>query len=226
MTAPTLKPLNPQALARLRATVQQQPGAPAAQTIQMLLDEIDRLKAPQPVSEWDPYAECPLTRRQLQLLVHIANGLSTTEISTLMGIGPTPVRLLKQRALRRLGIHSATAAVAVCLINGWMPARALHLPGIPRPAAPAAASAPIENRAWRLATYQERAQHLRETPGTWGDISVHATRSAAKQSAYRLRSGKHKFFRPAGLWEAHAFSAGSVHCVRARYIGTIGDSDS
>ncbi|MGW1796860.1 response regulator transcription factor [Streptomyces sp. NPDC001984] len=204
------EPLSPLALIRIRSSVQRHPGAPGARTVQLLLGEIDRLKTPQALAEWDPGIECPLTRRQLQVLIHTANGHTCEAIGPLMGIDPKSVRKHRQCATHRLGVRSATAAVAVCLVNGWFPPGGLHLPQIPRRVSPVA----VRN------TYRERARLLRQTPGEWGTVATYPGGPAARQSAYRLRTGAFKAFRPAGEWDAEAFTDDGVHAVRARYIGT------
>lgn len=204
------KPLSPLALARIRASVQRNPGVPAARTVQLLLDEIDRLKSPQMLAEWEPEVECPLTRRQLQVLVRTANGDNCETIGPQLGIHPASVRKHRQVIMRRLGVSSATAAVVVCLTNGWFPAGALRLPDLPRRLSPIA----VRN------TYRERAALLRKTPGEWGTVAVYDSGAAARQSAYRLRTGAFKAFRPPGAWEAESFTDDGVHGVRARFLST------
>ncbi|MEV7684520.1 response regulator transcription factor [Streptomyces bungoensis] len=204
------EPLGPLALARIRASLERNPGTPAARTVQLLLDEIARLKSPLVLADWEPDVECPLTRRQLQVMVHTANGENCEEIGPQLGIDPKSVRKHRQAVMRHLGVRSASSAVAVCLINGWFPAGAVHVPPQPRRLSPCA----VRN------TYRERAELLRQTPGEWGTVATYGNSPTARQSAYRLRSGDFKAFRPAGAWEAEAFTDDGTHGVRARYIGT------
>lgn len=207
----------PQMLARIRASAERNPGTPAARTVQLLLDEIDRLtteigrlKSPQMLADWDPDAECPLTRRQLQVLVHTANGDNCKVIGPQLGIDPNAVRKHRGAAMRRLGVKSTSSAIAVCLINGWFPTGAVNVPPPPRRVSA------IEARN----TYRERAEVLRQNPGVWGTVATYDSGPAARQSAYRLRTGAFKAFRPSGAWEAEAFTNNGVHGVRARYIGS------
>lgn len=201
--------LSPLALTRIRASVQRNPGTPAARTVQLLLDEIDRLKSPQVLATWEPGLECPLTTRQLEVVVRTANGESCEEMAPQLGIDPKSVRKHRQMVMRRLGVHSMPAAVAACLIGGWIPAGALQLPEQPRRVSPVAARN----------TYRERAQLLRSTPGEWGTVAHYDGGPAARQSAYRLRIGAFKAFRPAGMWQAEAFTDNGIHKVRARFMG-------
>lgn len=207
MTAERLGPL---ALARIRASVRRNPNNAAAHTIQLLLDEIDRLKSPVALAEWRPDAECPLTSRQLEILVRTANGENCEQIGPQIGIDPKSVRKHRQAIMRRLGVRSAPSAVAVCLVNGWIPDGALHLPRHRR-----RMSTVVARNA-----YRERAAVLRQTPGEWGTVAVYDSGPTARQSAYRLRTGAFKAFRPTGLWEAEAFAQDGTHAVRARFIGT------
>ncbi|MFE6362909.1 response regulator transcription factor [Streptomyces sp. NPDC057806] len=206
----TGKPISPLVLARIRASVQRNPQAPAARTVQLLLDEIDRLNSPQRLAQWEPETDCPLTRRQLEVIIRTANGDNCEQIGPQLGIDPKSVRKHRQVIMRRLGVPSTAAAVAVCLLHGWVPNGALNLPEHPR-----RVSAIVARN-----TYRERAAVLRETPGEWGTVATYSGGPAARQSAYRLRTGAFKAFRPAGLWEAEAFTTSDgEHGVRARYVG-------
>ncbi|MFF8406980.1 response regulator transcription factor [Streptomyces sp. NPDC015684] len=201
--------LGPPALARIRASVERNPRHPAAQTIQMLLDEIDRLKTPAALTDWHPDAERPLTRRQMEVLVGTANGESCEQIGPRLGIDPKSVRKHRQAIMRRLGVSSMPTAVAVCLVNGWVPSGALRLPKHQRRMSTVVARN----------TYRERAAVLRRTPGEWGTVALYDSGATARQSAYRLRTGAFKAFRPVGLWDAEAFTHDGTHGVRARFKG-------
>ncbi|MGV4984572.1 response regulator transcription factor [Streptomyces sp. NRAIS4] len=209
MTSVIAEPLSPLALARVSASVQRNQGNPAARTVQLLLDEIDRLKSPQALADWDPGVECPLPRRQLEVLLRMANGDNTSEIAKALGIDAKTVRKHRARAMARLGVRSSTAAVVVCLTQGWFPAGAVALPEPRRHPSPVM----VAN------TYRERAAVLRETPGEWGTVATYDSGPTARQSALRLRSGAFKAFSPAGAWEAEAFTEDGAHGVRARFIG-------
>ncbi|WP_158692790.1 response regulator transcription factor [Streptomyces roseochromogenus] len=206
----TAEPLGPLALARIRTSVKRNPDHPAARTIQLLLDEIDRLKSPVALAEWHPDAECPLTRRQLEILARTANGETCEQIGPQIGIDPKSVRKHRQAIMRRLSVRSTPSAVAVCLVNGWIPDGVLHLPRHQRRMSTVVARN----------TYRERAAVLRQTPGEWGTVAVYDSGATARQSAYRLRTGAFVAFRPAGKWEAEAFTSDGVHGVRARFTGT------
>ncbi|MFI5973601.1 response regulator transcription factor [Streptomyces sp. NPDC051452] len=206
----TAKPLSPLALARVRTSVERNPSHPSAVVVRQLLDEIDRLKSPQVLAEWDPDVECPLTRRQLEVLIRTTNGETCERIGPQLGIDPKSVRKHRQGAMRRLGVRSTATAIAICLLNGWFPTGALTLPAQPR----------RMSRVVARNTYRERAAALRETPGEWGVVAFYDSGPTARQSAYRLRTGSFKAFRPVGRWESEAFTRDGTHGVRARYVGT------
>ncbi|MFI1767457.1 helix-turn-helix transcriptional regulator [Streptomyces sp. NPDC020800] len=212
----TTEPLGLLGVARIQASLERNPAAPAAPTvrrlideIQLLRDEIDRLKSPQLLAEWEPDVECPLTRRQLEVLIRTANGENCEQIGPHLGIDPKSVRKHRQGAMRRLGVNSTPSAIAVSLVNGWFPNGALNLPALPRRV----------SRVVARNTYRERAGELRKTPGEWGVVAHYASSPVARQSAYRLRTGAFKAFRPTGSWEAEAYTQDGTHGVRARFIG-------
>lgn len=64
------------------------------------------------------------------------------------------------------------------------------------------------------------ARALRERPGDWALISEHPVISQASNLAYRIRTGRHSSFRPAGAYEAKSRSTGDSGAgVWARYVG-------
>jgi DNA-binding CsgD family transcriptional regulator len=202
--------LSPRLLAQLRTATERNPSAPAAHTVRLLLAEIDRLNTSPPIELMEPAHDCPLTRRQLQILLGTANGKECPAIARDLVLSPKTVRKYRAIAMRRLGVRTPAQAVAVCLIRGWFPRGSVPVPDLPhRPS-------PVKVRN----TYRERAALLRETPGEWGVVAVYDSGPTARQSAYRLRSGAFKAFRPAGAWDAEAFTEDGEHAVRARYLGT------
>ncbi|MCM1977192.1 LuxR C-terminal-related transcriptional regulator [Streptomyces sp. G1] len=209
------EPISHVVLERIRASVRANPGAPAARTVQLLLDEIDRLNSPeylpQRLATWEPDVECPLTRRQLEIIIRTANGETSEHIGVELGIESASVRGHRQAIMRRLGVPSTTVAVAVSLLNGWIPTGVLTLPEFPR-----CTPTVIARK-----TYRQRAAALRQTPGEWGTVASYTGRHAAKQAAYRIRTGKFAAFQPRGHWDAALFAApDSTWCVRARYVET------
>ncbi|MFC5635906.1 helix-turn-helix transcriptional regulator [Streptomyces bullii] len=209
--------LSPRLLAQLRAATERSPGAPAARTVRLLLDEIDRLngevdqlRSSPALAQWEPDAECPLSQRHLQVIIGTARGQECPGIARDMGLSAKTVNKYRQIAMHRLGVRTAAQAVAVCLLRGWLPRAALRVPEVPHRTSPVK----IRN------TYRERAALLRETPGEWGIVAVYDSGPTARQSAYRLRTGAFKAFRPPGMWEAEAFTEDGEHRVRARYLGT------
>ncbi|WP_435244905.1 response regulator transcription factor [Streptomyces tendae] len=210
------EPLNRRVLAQLRQSIARNPHAPAARTVRTLLDEIDRLNERSPLELAAPADDCPLTARQLQVLIGTANGQECPEIARHLGLSPKTVRKYRIVAMQHLGVRTAAQAVAVCLVRGWFPTGTVRLPETPRPMSPVK----VRN------TYRERADVLREAPGEWGTVAVYDRPNTARQSAYRLRTGAFKAFRPEGAWEAKAFTEDGTHGVRARFVGTAAGSGS
>lgn len=210
MPAVAADQLSPRVLAQLRQGVERHPHAPAAKTVLMLLDEIDRLKTSPALDLLQPTADCPLTPVQLRIVAHTANGKECPEIGRELSLSPKTVRKYRIIAMQRLGVATAPQAVAVCLLRGWLPSAAVPLPDVP----PGLSGARGRN------AYRRRAEHLRERPGEWGTVATYYSPGAAKQSAYRLRCGAFTAFRPVGAWEAVASTREGVYIVRARYVGT------
>ncbi|MFD4343468.1 response regulator transcription factor [Streptomyces coelicoflavus] len=210
------EPLNRRVLAQLRQGIERNPQAPAACTVRMLLEEIDRLNGRSPLELPAPADDCPLTRRQLQVLLGTANGQECPEIGRHLNLSPKTVRKYRVIAMQHLGVRTAAQAVAVCLMRGWFPSGTVHLPEMEQ------RISPVEARN----TYRERAELLRESPGEWGTVAIYDRSATARQSAHRLRTGAFKAFRPEGAWEAKAFSQEGAHSVQARYVGTATVSGS
>jgi len=74
-----------------------------------LLDRNDRATGPA-VSE--PPVEALLTRREMEILRLLEQGISRAEIAGYLNLSPNTVRSHVQRILNRLGVHSTLAAVA------------------------------------------------------------------------------------------------------------------
>ena len=71
-----------------------------------------------------------LTRREAQVLGHLANGLPRAEIARLLDVSPNTVRTHVQRILVKLSVHSTLAAVAVARGAGLFDHSANHVTGL------------------------------------------------------------------------------------------------
>jgi hypothetical protein len=67
--------------------------------------------------------------------------------------------------------------------------------------------------------HQPIADHLRTTPGSWGEVGNYVWRGAAKSAAYNIRNGRLPAYQPAGHFDAEIRldDEGDPH-VYARYI--------
>jgi DNA-binding CsgD family transcriptional regulator len=65
-----------------------------------------------------------LTQRETEILSRIADGMSTRQVATSLGISPRTVENHKQRIFAKLGVRSQAHAVAVTLASGDLPAMA------------------------------------------------------------------------------------------------------
>ena len=65
-----------------------------------------------------------LTPRESEILSRIAEGMSSVQVATSLGISPRTVENHKQRIFAKLGVQSQTHAVAVTLASGDLPGTA------------------------------------------------------------------------------------------------------
>lgn len=200
------EPLNPLRRLAIEAWADRNRHAPQARAIRTLLEEIDRLRAE---SGPTPEAPCPLTSRQLSVIVAMANGRSRKAIARRLGIRECGVDSLRDRAYDTLGVATGPQAVAVCVRRGWIPDDELHLPD-------------VQNQAnERIAQEELRATaaRLRDNPGQWLTLRTYTNSTSARQGARRVRSGVLAAFRPAGAYEAKHVVHDGAFAVRACYIG-------
>ena len=86
-------------------------------TVGQLLAQ-DGVEAPaRPVPRPVP-ALASLSRREREILQLLSRGTSTPEIASALSIAPATVRNHVQHLLRKLGVHTRTAAVALALRRG------------------------------------------------------------------------------------------------------------
>lgn len=64
--------------------------------------------------------DCPLTRRQWQIMLLLADGMTGQEIALHLGMSPSTVRRHSHGAFQRLGVPNTAAAVAAIYRNGWV----------------------------------------------------------------------------------------------------------
>lgn len=87
---------------------------------------------------------------------------------------------------------------------------------------------PLPNQRRSQEAY-DTAQALRERPGEWAHIETLANLNRATNLGYRIRTGMHSAFRPAGAFDATARSVGDGTAeLYACYIGppTTADTDT
>ena len=78
-----------------------------------LLDELlDRANPAARPDVPEPPVEALLTRREMEVLRLLEQGISRAEIASYLHLSPNTVRSHVQRILNRLGVHSTLAAVA------------------------------------------------------------------------------------------------------------------
>jgi DNA-binding CsgD family transcriptional regulator len=68
-----------------------------------------------------------LTQRETEILNRIADGMSSLQVATSLGISPRTVENHKQRIFAKLGVRSQAHAVAVTLASGDLPATAADI---------------------------------------------------------------------------------------------------
>ena len=63
----------------------------------------------------------PLTRREIEVLHHVAAGLPNKEVARNLGLSLATVRNHVHNILVKLGVHSKLEAVSLSFRNGWIP---------------------------------------------------------------------------------------------------------
>ena len=94
-------------------------GGPGPTIIHML-QPVSELNEIQPAGSAGPAAagaSVPLTRREVEVLRHLAAGTGTEQIAAAMFISVATVRTHVQNILRKLEVHSKLAAVAIAKKN-------------------------------------------------------------------------------------------------------------
>ncbi|WP_308915530.1 helix-turn-helix transcriptional regulator [Jannaschia sp. LMIT008] len=79
------------------------------------------IHAPLPVRATPIFAECPLTPREVEVLIWVARGKSGRDIGVILGISVHTVDTLVRRILDRLDTASRTTAAVRAAQNGWLP---------------------------------------------------------------------------------------------------------
>jgi len=74
-----------------------------------------------------PESPAVLTQRETEILSQVADGMSSLQVATSLGISPRTVENHKQRIFAKLGVRSQAHAVAVTLASGDLPAMATGL---------------------------------------------------------------------------------------------------
>lgn len=73
-------------------------------------------------------ARCPLTEKQLAVLLDAANGITSVEHARGLGTAISTVNSRRITALRILRTHSAAHGVAVCMAEGWITPADIKIP--------------------------------------------------------------------------------------------------
>ncbi len=63
----------------------------------------------------------PISNREREVLIAIANGLSNKEIASRLGVGVRTVETHRERIMRKLGIHTIAGLTRFALQNGLLP---------------------------------------------------------------------------------------------------------
>ncbi|MCI3277462.1 LuxR C-terminal-related transcriptional regulator [Streptomyces cylindrosporus] len=199
---------------QLAAFVEDLWGAASGDNDLETLDAIERVIAahrPEPEPEEAP-VECPLDARDIEVLVCLANGHTRLGAARKVSMSEDAVRALLARMYLRLGVQNAAHAVATAQHYRWLPTDKLN---IPQPIVVQRMSP----QAWK-AHYRERAQQLRARPGEFVTVGPYFSFDGARRAVHRIQLGLLDDFRPAGSFEATAYTEAGLWAVRARYVGT------
>lgn len=66
-------------------------------------------------------AEYRLTRRELDVVVQVAAGLSNADVADRLGLAPATVKSYLKTAMRKTGVHNRLALIAECRRAGVIP---------------------------------------------------------------------------------------------------------
>jgi len=67
-----------------------------------------------------PMEDCPLSPRELEVLIHASNGQPSKEIAYLMDITQRTVQFHMSSIFKKLNVGSRTEAVAKAIESGWL----------------------------------------------------------------------------------------------------------
>lgn len=192
---------------QLAAFIEDLWGATSGANDLTTLDAIEKV-----IATHRPHPDCPLTRRQLDVLTGAANGEHAWDTARRLGLRDTGVHGHRERAFRRLGVRTLSQAVAACVARGWIRGEDLRT------------TVPSRVRVHRGQRYRDAAALLRRQPGAWHLVATYGTTGMARAAACRIRSATLVAFRPRGAYEAYhvteADAAGrETYTVHARYVG-------
>lgn len=74
----------------------------------------------------------PLTRRQLEIVIHIANGMKMDEVATEMNFAVSSLKATLARARRNKGARTTAHLVSICIAEGelvWHPELQMRFDG-------------------------------------------------------------------------------------------------
>ena len=81
--------------------------------------KLDGAGGPRAGGRTAPASPPPLTRRETEVLLHVAGGLQNKEVALKLGLSVATVRNHVHNILDKLGVHSKLEAVSLCFRKGW-----------------------------------------------------------------------------------------------------------
>ncbi|MEU7403856.1 helix-turn-helix transcriptional regulator [Streptomyces sp. NPDC044948] len=156
--------------------------------------------------------KCPLTDRQMDVLIEAASGESCASAAANLGVSLETVKTIRADVCVRLNARNMTHASTIALHYGWLTGHRVPLPKPPpRGRGPIAGS----NR------HAERAAQLRQRPGVEAIVGDYGSRGTAYRAARLIPRGAFGVYEPAGAFRARAFlSPEQRWMVAATYVGT------
>ncbi|MFF0139750.1 response regulator transcription factor [Streptomyces sp. NPDC005227] len=200
---------------RLSAFVDDLWGATAAENEHDALAALDKVVAqyaPAPA----PKPECPLTERQVELITHLANGLTYGQAAEAMGSSLDTIKRHAENAYVRLGVSTKAPAIALAVHHQWLPG--LHVP----PLGPSKTN--LGPAHWD-AVHAKAAADMRATPGAEVAIGPYVSHTGATTVVGVINKGLRTHFQPAGSFEARRVRSDLGWDVVARFVGTAQDQE-
>ncbi|MFD4343467.1 response regulator transcription factor [Streptomyces coelicoflavus] len=156
-------------------------------------------------------ADCPLTRRQIEVLTAAASGETNESTARSLNVSVATVKSTRADLSARLQARTTSHACIIAMHYGWLTDYR-----VPPPTAAPTRRGPIT----KSSRHAGRAYRLRRSPGTELAIGDYGSRNTAYRASRQITTGALPAYTPRGAFEARVFLSRSRRwVVAARYVG-------